>query len=116
MFFRHQPAVAVWFVTGLTGGKLAPVPPRSSTASRTADSKSLFWAEWCFHGEIMLQTPGNEWSIQNSSASPHRSQDQVREAKRRALEGNQAALRFILAEHVFADRDSLKSSHLSLRQ
>ncbi len=30
--------------------------------------------------------------------------------------GNQAAFRFILAEHVFADRDSLIQPHLRLRQ
>jgi hypothetical protein len=43
--------------------------PRSSTAGRAANSKNLFWGEWCFHGEIMPPSTREEWSIQNSSAA-----------------------------------------------
>jgi hypothetical protein len=40
----------------LTSGKLTPFP-RSSTTSRTTDSKHLSWAEFSFHREIMRPNP-----------------------------------------------------------
>ena len=51
-----QSAVTMWVGARLASCKLT-LFTRCSTTSRTTDSEYLFWAEFLFHGEIMISNP-----------------------------------------------------------